>query len=64
MYLFWDSTYILVLIGAVICMIASANVKSTYNKYARYRSGSGMTGAQAAERLLWASGIIIRQKRY
>ena len=57
MYLFWDSTYILVLIGAVICMIASANVKSTYNKYAKYRSGSGMTGAQAAERLLWACGI-------
>lgn len=57
MYLFWDSTYILVLIGAVICLIASANVKSTFNKYVRYRSGSGMTGAQAAERLLWASGI-------
>lgn len=54
---YWDSTYFLVLIGAVICMIASANVKSTYNKYARYRSGSGMTGAQAAERLLWAAGI-------
>lgn len=57
MYLFWDSTYIFVLIGAVICLMASANVKSTYNKYSRYRSGSGMTGAQAAERLLWASGI-------
>ncbi len=54
---FWDSTYILVLIGAVICLIASANVKSTYNKYARYASASGMTGAQAAERLLRAAGI-------
>lgn len=54
---FWDSTYILVLIGAVICLIASANVKSTYNKYSRYQSASGMTGAQAAERLLWAAGI-------
>jgi len=55
--LFWDSTYILVLIGAVICLIASANVKSTYKRYAQVRSGSGMTGAQAAERLLRAAGI-------
>ena len=55
--LFWDSTYILVLIGAAICLIASANVKSTYKRYAQVRSGSGMTGAQAAERLLRAAGI-------
>ena len=55
--MYFDSTYILVLIGAVICMIASANVKSTYSKYASYRSMTGMTGAQAAERLLRAAGI-------
>lgn len=54
---YWDPTYILVLIGAVICMIASANVKSTYNKYASMRSMTGMTGAQVAERLLRAAGI-------
>ena len=54
---YFDSTYFLVLIGAVLCMIASANVKSTYNKYAKYRSASGMTGAQAAERILRAAGI-------
>ena len=57
MYLYWDSTYILVIIGAIICMIASAQVKSTFNKYSRYRSMSGMTGAQAAERILQAAGI-------
>ena len=55
--LFWDSTYVLVLIGAVICLIASANVKSTYRRYSQMRSASGMTGAQAAERLLRAAGI-------
>ena len=53
----WDSTYFLVLIGAVICLIASANVKSTYRRYSQVRSASGMTGAQAAERLLRAAGI-------
>ena len=52
-----DPTYILVLIGAVICMIASARVKSTYNKYSKYRSASGMTGAEAAQRILNTAGI-------
>ena len=55
--MFFDPTYFLVLIGAVICMIASANVKSTYSKYAAYRSMTGMTGAQVAERLLRSAGI-------
>ena len=32
MYLYWDPTYILVIIGAIICMLASAGVKSTFNK--------------------------------
>ena len=56
-YYGFDPTYVLVLIGAVICLIASARVKSTFNKYSRYRSMSGMTGAQAAERILNSAGI-------
>lgn len=52
-----DPTYILVIIGAVLCLIASARVKSTFSKYSKYRSMSGMTGAQAAERILSAAGI-------
>lgn len=58
-YYYWgfDPTYFLVLIGAVICMVASWRVKSTFNKYSGYRSMSGMTGAQAAERILHAAGI-------
>ncbi len=55
--MFFDPTYILVLIGAVICMIASANVKSTYSKFSAYRSMTGMTGAQVAERLLRSAGL-------
>jgi hypothetical protein len=55
--IYFDYTYILVLIGAVICMIASARVKSTFNKYSKYRSMSGMTGAQAAELILQRAGI-------
>lgn len=54
---YFDPTYILVLVGAVICLIASARVKTTFHKYDKVRSMSGMTGAQAAERILHAAGI-------
>lgn len=53
----WDPTYWLVAIGAVICLIASAKVNSTYKKYQNVRSASGMTGAQAAEEILRANQI-------
>ena len=58
-FYYWgfDPTYLLVLIGAVICLIASARVKTTFQKYSQYRSMSGMTGAQAAERILRSAGI-------
>ena len=56
-YMGFDPTYFLVLIGAVICLIASARVRSTYQKYSQYRSMSGMTGAQAADRILRSAGI-------
>lgn len=54
---FYDWTYFLVIIGAIICMIASARVNSTFKKYSKYRSMTGMTGAQAAERILNYAGI-------
>lgn len=54
---YFDPTYILVLIGAVLSMIASARVNATFQKYARERSMSGMTGAQAAEAILRSKGI-------
>ncbi len=53
----FDPTYILVLIGAVLSIIASSKVQSTYNKYSRVRSMSGMTGAQVAELILRNKGI-------
>lgn len=56
-YHFWDPTYLLVILGAVICLLASARVKSTFAKYSRVRSMSGMTGAQAAEQILHRAGI-------
>ncbi len=56
-YYGFDWTYLLVLIGAIICMVASANVKSTFHRFSGQRSMSGMTGAQAAQRILNHAGI-------
>lgn len=56
-YYHLDPTYILIVIGMVISLFASAKVKSTYAKYSRVRSMSGMTGAQAAERILHSAGL-------
>lgn len=55
--MFYDPTYILVMIGVVICLLASANMNSTFSKYSRVRSHSGMTGKEAAEALLHREGI-------
>ena len=55
--MYFDPTYVLVLIGVVICMIASAKMNSTFNKYSRVRSHSGMTGREAAETILRRAGI-------
>ena len=55
--LFWDYTYILVLIGALICSVAAINVKSTFNRYSSIHNARGMTGRDAAERVLHQAGI-------
>ena len=54
---FYDPTYILVIIGIVITLLASAKVKSTFLKFSKVQSRSGITGAQAAERILAQAGI-------
>lgn len=56
--MFWyDRTYILVLIGVVLCMLASNRVNRVFAKYDRVRSRTGLTGRDAAERILHANGI-------
>lgn len=55
--MFWDPTCILILIGVVLSVLASAKVKSTFSRYNRVRSASGLTGAQVADRILSYAGI-------
>lgn len=54
---YFDPTYILVIIGAVLCIFAQLRIQSTFKKYSKVMSRSGMTGAQAAQRILQLSGI-------
>ena len=55
--LFFDPTYLLVLAGLILCLLAQAGVKSTFAKYSRVRSRSGLTGAEAARQVLNSAGI-------
>lgn len=54
---YYDSTYILVIIGAAICLLASNRVNSTFNRFAKVRSLNRITGREAAEMILRTSGI-------
>ena len=56
-YGFYDPTYILVVIGLVICLLASAKMRSTFSRYSRVRNHSGITGRDAAEQILRRAGI-------
>lgn len=56
-YSMFDPTMILILIGVMLSMAASAKVQSTYARYSHVHSRSGMTGAEAAQRILNSQGI-------
>lgn len=55
--LFWDPTYWLVIVGALLCLGASAMVNSTMNRYSKVRNMRGMSGSDAARRILDAEGL-------
>ena len=55
--MYFDPTYILVIIGMVFSLAAQAGVKSTFSKYSKIGNMRGITGAEAAERVLRGAGI-------
>lgn len=65
MGLFYDSTYLLVILAALISMAVSARMNTIFSKYQTVRSYSGMTGREAAMRILHqsASGRHLRCDR-
>ena len=56
--MFFDPLFLLFMLpGVIIAGLASAYTHSTFEKFKHLRASSGMTGAQAAQRLLSAAGI-------
>ncbi len=53
----FDSTYILVIIGAIISMIASWNVQRTFKNYSNVANSQGFTSQDIAQRILSSAGI-------
>jgi len=62
--MYWDRTYILVIIGLIITMVASSKVKTTYARYQKVKNHSGITAAEAADRILRGAGIYDVQIRH
>lgn len=55
--MFYDPTYFLVLIGVVLSLLAQAKVNNTFARYSRVSNDRGMTGAEAARRILQGAGV-------
>ena len=56
--MYMDPLYLVFAVPAfILSMLASFFVKSTFNKYSQVMSSSGLTGAQAADTMLKASGV-------
>jgi hypothetical protein len=55
--IYWDSTYSLVIIAMLLSLFASFGVKSTFAKYQKMKTARGITGAEAARRVLDMNGL-------
>lgn len=56
--MYFDWSYVVLVLPCILfSLIASSSVNSTFNKYSKQLSRRGITGAQAAERVLRANGV-------
>lgn len=53
----FDGIYVLIILAFLISALVSAKMNATFSKYSKVRSYCGMTGAQAAQRILSSAGI-------
>ena len=56
-YYGYDWTMILVAAGAVLCMLASMHINTTYTRYSRMAAACGLTGADVARLILERNGV-------
>lgn len=57
MFYYWDPTYILVVFAMLLSMFASFGVNATFNKYKKVKTQRGITGKDAARRVLDMNGL-------
>ena len=56
--MFFDPAYLLFMApGMILALIATVVTRTTFDKYSRVGASSGMTGAEAARRLLDGEGV-------
>lgn len=55
--MYYDATYILVVIGFFLTLFASFGVQSTFKKYDKISNSRGFTGASAARKILDENGL-------
>ena len=56
--MFYDPTYLCFMLpGMLLVMLASWYVNSAYRKWSQIRTRSGLTGAEAAQRLIYNGGL-------
>jgi len=55
--MYWDSTYILVILGAIVSMIASINVNNAFSRYSEEGFATNMTAQEVAQLILRSAGI-------
>jgi uncharacterized protein len=53
---YWDYTMFLIIPALVLALFAQARVRGAYNRYARVFAASGISGAEAARRILQTGG--------
>lgn len=54
---YWDSTMVLLIPAILLSLFAQFKISSSYKKYSKIPSRSGITGAQAAQSILNSNGL-------
>ncbi|EHQ91465.1 zinc metallopeptidase [Desulfosporosinus youngiae] len=55
--LFWDPTMVLLIPAILLSLYAQFKISSSYKRYSKIRSQSGLTGAQVARGILKSNGL-------
>ncbi|WP_115641271.1 zinc metallopeptidase [Clostridium putrefaciens] len=58
MFLFYDSTYLILVPALILSIWAQSKISSTFNKYSKIYSSKGYTGSQVARMILDSNGLV------